>query len=236
MEQRGQDAGSIFASPIYLRLKQYLNEGHNMTEQDWRELTDIVNATYTGFTDKLYSLYRMSEQDLRVSLLIKVRIQPKDIATLTAHSKESMIEYFLANMWQVWAIVAIVCLILELSSGDFFIICLSIGGVFALIGAALGINVYWQLFIFAIFSLLSIFFVRPVALRWLHKNEPNKASNADALLGRTGRVTEEIKVGGNGYVQIDGDMWKAVSQKDIAVGETVRVIGRESTIITVDTL
>ena len=90
MEQRGQDTGSIFASPIYLRLKQYLNEGRNMTEQDWRELTDIVNATYIGFTDKLYSLYRMSEQDLRVSLLIKVRIQPKDIATLTAHSKESV--------------------------------------------------------------------------------------------------------------------------------------------------
>ena len=104
-----------------------------------------------------------------------------------------MIEYFLANMWQVWAIVAIICLILELSSGDFFIICFSIGGVFALIGAALGINIYWQLFVFAIFSLLSVIFVRPVALRWLHKNDPNKASNADALLGRTGRVTEEIK-------------------------------------------
>ena len=146
-----------------------------------------------------------------------------------------MIEYFLANMWQVWAIVAIICLILELSSGDFFIICFSIGGVFALIGAALGIN-NWQLFVFAIFSLLSVIFVRPVALRWLHKNDPNKASNADALLGRTGRVTEEIKDGNSGYVQIDGDMWKAVSQKDIAVGETVRVIGRESTIITVDKL
>jgi membrane protein implicated in regulation of membrane protease activity len=72
----------------------------------------------------------------------------------------------------------------------------------------------------------------------LHKNDPNKASNADALLGRTGRVTEEIKAGNSGYVQIDGDMWKAVSQSDcdIPVGETVRVIGRESTIITVDTL
>ena len=32
----------------------------------------------------------MSEQDLHVSLLIKVRVQPKDIATLTAHSKESV--------------------------------------------------------------------------------------------------------------------------------------------------
>ena len=59
-------------------------------ESDWTELTEAVDATYSGFTDKLYSLYRMSEQDLHVSLLIKIRLQPKDIATLTAHSKESI--------------------------------------------------------------------------------------------------------------------------------------------------
>ena len=147
-----------------------------------------------------------------------------------------MIDYLIVNMWQVWAVVSILCLILELSSGDFFIICLSIGGVFALIGAALGINVYWQLFIFAIFSLLSIFFVRPVALRWLHKNEPNRASNADALIGRTGKVTEAIHVNEPGYVQIDGDLWKAVSNDTIEEGATVRVINRESTIVTVETL
>ena len=147
-----------------------------------------------------------------------------------------MIEYILANMWQVWAVIAVICLILELSSGDFFIICFSIGAVFAIIASVIGLNFYWQLFVFAIFSLLSVLFVRPVALRWLHKNEPNKPSNADALLGRTGRVTEAISVGGNGYVQIDGDQWKAVSQTDIPVGTSVRVIGRESTIITVETL
>ena len=149
-----------------------------------------------------------------------------------------MIEYFLANMWQVWGIIAVLCLILELSSGDFFIICFSIGAVFAVVGAALGLGIYWQIFIFAIFSLASVLFVRPVALRWLHKNEPNKPSNADALLGRTGRVTETIQAGGNGYVQIDGDMWKAVTTStiDIPEGTTVRVIGRESTIITVEQL
>ena len=147
-----------------------------------------------------------------------------------------MIEYFLSNVWQIWAIIAVLCLILELSSGDFFIICFSIGAVFAIISAVIGLNVYWQIFIFAIFSLLSVMFVRPVALRYLHKNEPNKPSNADALLGRTGRVTEAIKAGGNGYVQIDGDLWKAVSQTDIAVGTTVRVVSRESTIITVEAL
>ena len=147
-----------------------------------------------------------------------------------------MIEYFLANMWQIWAVVAIVCLILELSSGDFFIICFSIGAVFSVIGAAVGLNIYWQLLIFAVCSLLSVLFVRPVALRYLHKNEPNKPSNADALLGRTGRVTEAIQNGGNGYVQIDGDQWRAVSTTDIPVGTSVRVIGRESTIITVEKL
>jgi len=147
-----------------------------------------------------------------------------------------MIEYLLANMWQLWAVVSIICLILELSSGDFFIICFSIGAVFAIIAAALGLGIYWQLFIFAVFSLLSVLFVRPVALRYLHKNEPNKPSNADALLGRTGKVTEAITAGGNGYVQIDGDMWRAVSTTEIAVGETVRVVDRQSTVVTVERL
>ena len=145
-----------------------------------------------------------------------------------------MIDYFLQNMWQAWAIVAVICLILELTSGDFFIICFSIGGIIAAIGAAIGLNVYWQLAIFAVFSLAAIFTVRPVALRWLHKNEPNKQSNADALIGRKGRVTEAIKQGVSGYVQIDGDQWKAVSDSDIEEGANVTVIGRESTIITVE--
>lgn len=147
-----------------------------------------------------------------------------------------MIEYILQNMWQIWAVIAIICLILELSSGDFFIICFSIGAVFAIISAVCGLSIYWQIFIFAIFSLLSVIFIRPIALRYLHKNDPNRASNADALLGRTGKVTEAIKAGDSGYVQIDGDLWKAVSDTEIGVGTSVRVIGRESTIIMVETL
>jgi membrane-bound ClpP family serine protease len=50
-------------------------------------------------------------------------------------------------------------------------------------------------------------------------------------------VTEAIPAGGNGYVQIDGDLWKAVSTgEDIAIDSTVRVVGRQSTIITVETI
>ena len=149
-----------------------------------------------------------------------------------------MIEYLLQNMWQVWAVVAVVCLILELSSGDFFIICFSIGAVFGAVTAMLGLSVYWQMALFALFTLLSIFLVRPVALRYLHRGEENRVSNADALLGRQGRVVESVKANGFGRVQIDGDIWKAVTNEpsDIAEGQNVRVIGRESTIITVETI
>ena len=147
-----------------------------------------------------------------------------------------MVEHLIQNSWQVWTVVAVLCLILELSSGDFFIICFSIGAVAAVVGAAVGLNISWQIVLFALFTLLAIFTVRPFALRWLHKNEPNRPTNADALLGRTGRVTEAIVADGTGYVQIDGDQWKAVSSTDIPVGATVRVIGRKSTIVTVKPL
>ena len=85
-----QDVSTIFSSPVYLRIKQNISEGRNMTDNDWVELTEAVNSIYDGFSEKLYSLYNMSDQDFHVSLLIKIRIQPKDIATLTAHSKESI--------------------------------------------------------------------------------------------------------------------------------------------------
>ena len=89
-EKREHAETMIFSSDVYQRIQACLNSGRSMTHQDWTELTEVVNGIYTGFTERLYSLYRMSEQDYHVSLLIKVRIQPKDIALLTAHSKESV--------------------------------------------------------------------------------------------------------------------------------------------------
>ena len=149
-----------------------------------------------------------------------------------------MIEYFAQHLWQVWAVMAVICLILEMTAGDFFIICFSIGAVFAATTALVGGNIYWQLLLFAVFTLISLFWVRPFAQRYLHKGEDNRVSNADALMGRQGRVVEAVKADGFGRVQIDGDIWKAVTNEptDIPAGKNVRVVGRESTIITVETL
>ena len=115
---------------------------------------------------------------------------------------------------------------------------ISIGAVFAAITAAVGGGIYLQLVMFAVFTLISLFWVRPFAQRYLHKGEDNRVSNADALLGRQGRVVETVKADGFGRVQIDGDIWKAVTNEtqDIPEGSNVRVISRESTVITVESV
>ena len=149
-----------------------------------------------------------------------------------------MIDFLAQHLWQMWAVVAVVCLILELMAGDFFIICFSIGAVFAAVVAACGLGFYSQLVAFAVFTLISLFWVRPFAKRYLRKGEDNRVSNADALLGRQGRVVETVEADGFGRVQIDGDVWKAVTKEsaDIPEGSNVRVIDRKSTIITVETI
>ena len=146
-----------------------------------------------------------------------------------------MIDYFASHLWQLWALVSFICLILELTNGDFFIMCFAIGGVCAAIASALGVGFYGGLLVFAICSVLSLWLVRPTALKYLHKNADERVSNADALMGRIGRVSETIEAEGYGRVAIDGDDWKAVSAdgQPIAKGTAVRVVDRDSIILTV---
>ena len=89
-EKRRQAETTIFGSEVYQKMKELLRQGNNMGDHDWQQLEQLVNSVYTNFTERLYSLYNLTSQDYHVSLLIKVRIPPKDIAVLTAHSKESV--------------------------------------------------------------------------------------------------------------------------------------------------
>ena len=147
-----------------------------------------------------------------------------------------MMDYFAANLWQLWALVIIVSLLLELTSGDFFIMCFAIGALVTAVAAALGLGFYGQLAVFAVVSVLSIFFIRPRLVKALHGKRRERLSNADALTGRIGRVSEAIERGGYGRVAIDGDDWKAVSADGsyVPLGQNVRVVGRESIILTVE--
>ena len=147
-----------------------------------------------------------------------------------------MIEFFTSNLWLIWVIVSIVCLILELSSGDFFILCFAIGAAVSAIVAGCGANLTVQIIVFAVVSVLSLLLVRPTLLKKLHKTNRERLSNAEAMIGQQGRVSEDIEAGGYGRVAIDGDDWKAVSADGSAIEKDVRVrvVKMDSIILTVE--
>ena len=147
-----------------------------------------------------------------------------------------MAAYLAENLWLFWLVLATVCLTLELTSGDFYITCFGVGALCGTLSAFTGIPFWAQVLVFAVLSVLSVHLLRPRLVAMLNAKGHQRASNADALLGRIGTVTQTVKAGDYGRVQIDGDDWKASSRDtaDIAVGEKVRVVGRESIIIEVE--
>ena len=118
-----------------------------------------------------------------------------------------MLEYLLQHLWAIWTLVAMLCLIMEMSSGDFYITCFGIGAIVALIVSLFAAPFWLQVVVFAVFSVLSIFYLRPSLVALLNHDADRRVSNADAIIGRTGEVTEAIKAGGYGRVKLVGDVW-----------------------------
>ena len=89
----------------------------------------------------------------------------------------------------MWALVCIVCLILELTNGDFFIMCFAIGAICSAVLSAFGLPFYAGLAVFAVTSVLSLLFIRPTMMKKLHPRESLRRSNADALIGRKAKAS-----------------------------------------------
>lgn len=146
-------------------------------------------------------------------------------------------DYLFQNLWLVWTIVTFVCLIMELSSGDFYVTCFAIGALVAIVPSVMDLPLWVQVVVWAACSVLSIWLIRPHLVEALHKGADARKSNADALIGQVGEVSQTIVAGGYGRVKLDGDDWKAEAPHavaDLPVGSKVRVQGRESIILSVE--
>ena len=143
------------------------------------------------------------------------------------------------DVYQIWLVVAIVLVILEIMTAGFGVICFAIGAVFSALVAGLGGSITWQIVVFAVVSLLTFVFLRPVVIRFLDKKSKDVKTNADAVIGRKGVVSERIdSTQHTGRVAIDGDDWKAISEDGSVIekGAEVKIVKMDSIILTVKQL
>lgn len=147
-----------------------------------------------------------------------------------------MIDYLVSNLWLVWTLICVLALILEVSSGTFYLMCFAIGAACSIVISLFSTPFWLQVLVFAIASAVCVFAVRPFAIKYLHPNHGDRTSNAEALIGREGIVIEPISAEKPGYVKVDGDEWRAVPKDgaSISKGTAVRIIAMDSIIVTVE--
>lgn len=128
--------------------------------------------------------------------------------------------------WYYWLIAGFACLAVEIFTPGFFMACLGIG-CFVAAGVALAHGgLALQAVALVLGSAVALALVRPLLARLLGPRAV-VATNADALVGKSGRVVEGIDPHqAKGRVLVEGEDWWATSldQSDIAVDERVRVI------------
>lgn len=171
------------------------------------------------------------------SVKLSIFAMPLDASLAGRHDLKKIMtmDYLASHLWQLWALLAVACLVGELCTGGFYILCFALGAVVAAVFAPV-FALPLQLAVFAVASVACIFTVRPLAQKYFHRGGDNRPSNTDALLGRTAMVSEPIEAGGYGRVSIDGDDWKAEcpSGQAFEKGAKVKVTGRESVILKVE--
>jgi membrane protein implicated in regulation of membrane protease activity len=135
-----------------------------------------------------------------------------------------------------WLIAAIVLVIVEICTAGFGALCFALGAAFSALVSGLGGSFTWQILVFVVVSLLTFIFLRPVVVRFLDKKSKDVKTNAEAIIGRKGIVSECIDASQHtGRVAIDGDDWKAVSEDGSVIekGTDVEIIKLDSIIVTV---
>ena len=125
-------------------------------------------------------------------------------------------------MWQIWLLIAGVCLIVEIMTVGFLIFWLSIGALLALIVSFFTNNLIIQMAVFVISSTILIFATKPFVKKFAHNN--NAKTNVYSNIGKVGVVTQDIdSIQAIGQIKVDGEVWSAVGVNNIQIPKGTEV-------------
>lgn len=132
------------------------------------------------------------------------------------------------DMWIVWAIVAMFMLVVEFVTPGFFAIVVTVGALSALLISLMIKNLFVQIIVFLIVSVLSYIYLKPVIRKFFQPKTPITTTSA-RLVGSHGVVIKKIEFPDfRGLVKVEGETWTAKTDNyEIKEGTTVRVAAIE---------
>ena len=126
-------------------------------------------------------------------------------------------------MWQIWLIIAGVCLIIEIITTGFLVFWFSLGALLAMIVSLFTDNIIIQTTLFIISSTILIFATKPF-LKKFAKHDESVKTNVYSIIGKTGIVTTDIdSINGNGQIKVDGEIWSAIGEKELTISKGTEV-------------
>ncbi len=127
---------------------------------------------------------------------------------------------------EIWIMLAIIFLIGELLTGGFYLMSIGIGAIAAAILNYLQFSLTAQIIAFIVITLIFILISRPL-YKGLNRNTVDKKSNTERLIGLKAKATDDIDSQKIGTINVNGEVWKAISKEEISKGEEVEIIGIE---------
>ena len=131
----------------------------------------------------------------------------------------------------IWVILAIVFVILELTTNTFILLWLAIASVVAAVLNYLGFDVYVQFIVFVIVALVLILSTRKFANRIAP--ESSKKTTAERLIGKEAKVVRQIDES-TFVVNVSGEEWSAHTNDSVDVDDIVKVVGINSIILIIE--
>jgi membrane protein implicated in regulation of membrane protease activity len=127
----------------------------------------------------------------------------------------------------MWLAAGSALLVAEMLTVNLLFASLAFSAFMAAIANALGYNMAVQGFTFGVAAILSLFILRPIALKHLKKTTPNLATNVDALVGARALALTEVNEM-SGQIKLSGETWSARTESGvIPTGSKVEVLSIE---------
>ena len=127
-------------------------------------------------------------------------------------------------MWQIWLIIAGVCLIIEIMTVGFLIFWFAIGALFAMVTSFFFDDIILQTSVFVLSSTILVFATKPFVQKFVNRKDEIK-TNVYSIVGKTGIVTKEIASQPSqlGQIKVNGEIWSATTFDNTSIPEGTEI-------------